>query len=297
MTWGMLVRRAARDGAVIAGLLFLIYLFVVVTPGHGTAGFDAFAYWSVNPSDPYHTAIGGLSAFNYTPPIARLFALFGNVDWTTFWWLWMALLIGTIIWLGGRGPRVLWILAFPPVALELYHGNVHLLIAAAVALSFRHPWSWAFIILTKATPGIGMIWFAVRREWRSLAIAVGVTGAIVLVSLIVDSRIWSEWFSFLGRSEAVAEVGTFEVTVPLWVRLPAAMTLVAWGGLTNRRWTVAVAATFGLPILWPNGFAVLAALAHRDLWTDQTASRAVLGSAPRPEHGATGSLVDDVVRP
>ena len=208
MTWEALLRRALRDGAVVAGLLFAAYLFVIVTPSVGTMGFDAFAYWSVNPADPYGQAIGGLAAFNYTPPIARLFALFGNVNWPTFWWLWMALLVGTIIWLGGRGHRVIWIFAFPPVAYELYHGNVHLLIAAAVVLGFRYPWTWAFVILTKATPVICLIWFAVRREWRQLAIAVGVTGGIVLVSLIVDSRLWTEWFGFLGRSESVAEVGS-----------------------------------------------------------------------------------------
>ena len=47
------VRRAVRDGAVVAGLLFLAYLFVVVAPVAGTVGFDAFAYWNVNPADPY----------------------------------------------------------------------------------------------------------------------------------------------------------------------------------------------------------------------------------------------------
>jgi len=41
--------------------------------------------------------------------------------------------------------------------------------------------------------------------------------------------------------------------------------LVAWGGLTDRRWTVAVAATISLPILWPSGFAVLTAL-WRENW-------------------------------
>ena len=41
-------------------------------------------------------------------------------------------MLALITWLGGRWALVL--LALPPVALELYHGNVHLLIAAAVVL-------------------------------------------------------------------------------------------------------------------------------------------------------------------
>jgi hypothetical protein len=258
-------RRAVRDGAIIAGLLFAAYLFIVVAPQQRTVGFDAFGYWSVDPAHPYVTAVGGLSAFNYSPPIARLFALFANVDWYTFLWMWLAVLVATVVWLGGRGPKVIWLLAFPPVALELYHGNVHLLIAAAIVLGFRYPWTWAFILLTKVTPGVGLVWFAVRREWRSLAIALGVTAAIAGVSVAVDGSLWADWFGFLGRTGAGTTVGQFEIPVPLWVRLPAALALVAWGGLTDRRWTVVLAATLGLPILWPSGFAVCAALASEPL--------------------------------
>ena len=73
--------------------------------------------------------------------------------WPTFLWLWSALLLGTALWLGGR--RFLWVLAFPPVALELYHGNVHLLLAAMIVLGFRYPGLWAFGVFTKATPASG----------------------------------------------------------------------------------------------------------------------------------------------
>ena len=280
-TGGMTARRALRDGAVVAGLLFTAYLFLIVAPQQGTVGFDAYGYWSVDPGHLYTTPVGGLSAFNYSPPIARMFALFGNLDWYTFLWLWLALLLATLIWLGKRGPRVIWLLAFPPVALELYHGNVHLLIAAAIALGFRYPWTWAFILLTKLTPGVGLAWFVVRREWRSLAIALGVTGAIVAVSFIVDTNLWAEWFGFLGRAGQGATVAQFEIAMPLWLRLPAALGLIVWGARTDRRWTVALAATLGLPILWPSGFAICAALAHRELWRGTN-------DAPRIVEGSSG---------
>jgi hypothetical protein len=264
-------RRALRDGAIIAGLLFAAYLFIVVAPQQRTVGFDAFAYWSVDPANPYQTPVGGLSAFNYSPPIARLFGVFGNLDWYSFLWIWLAILIGTVVWLGGRGPRVIWLLAFPPVALELYHGNVHLLIAAAIVLGFRYPWTWAFIVLTKVTPGIGLVWFAVRREWRSLAIALGATAAIVAVSVLVDGSLWIEWFGFLRRAGGGVTVGQFEIAVPLWIRLPISLVLVAWGALNDRRWTVPLAATLALPILWPSGFAICAALATEPI-SDTSAS-------------------------
>lgn len=259
------LRRALRDGAVIAGLLFAAYLFAIVAPVAGTVGFDAFAYWNVNPGDPYAVGVGGLGAFNYSPPIARLFGPFGALEWPTFLWLWLALLIGNVIWLGRRGVWVIWLLALPPVALEIYHGNIHLWIAAAIALGFRYPWTWGFVLLTKVTPGVGLLWFAVRREWRALGIALGVTGVIVAVSLVLQGQLWVDWLAFLGSTPEGGSVAQFQIPVPLWIRLPAAVVLVVWGALTDRRWTVVVAATLALPVLWVSGFAICAALASGPL--------------------------------
>lgn len=251
--------RALRDGAVVSGLLFLGYLFLVVAPGAGTFGYDAFAYWAVDAADPYEVGVGGLGAFNYSPPIATLFGPFGLVPWHAFLWVWTALLIGNLVWLGGRGIRVLWLLALPPVALELYHGNIHLWIAAAIVLGFRYPWTWAFVLLTKVTPGVALVWFAVRREWRSLAIAGAVTLAIVAVSVVVDAARWGEWFTFLGSTPEGGSVAQFQIPIPLWIRLPVAVAVVAWGARTDRRWTVPLGATLALPVLWVSGFAICTA--------------------------------------
>jgi len=270
------VRRAARDGAVLAGLLFGAYLFLVVAPAAGTVGFDTFAYWSVDPADPYVVPVGALGAFNYSPPIAQLFGLFGWLEWQSFWWIWLAFLLGNIIWLGGRNVRILWLLAFPPVALEVYHGNIHLWIAAAIALGFRYPWTWGFVLLTKVTPGVGLLWFAVRREWRALAIALGVTGAIVAVSVMLRGQLWIDWIEFIGATPEGGSVAQFQIPIPLWIRLPAAVVLVTWGGLTDRRWTVVLSATLALPVLWVSGLAICAALASAPLRSPSSA-RPTLG--------------------
>jgi hypothetical protein len=252
-------RRVLRDGAVVAGLIFAAYLFVIIAPQAGTVGFDAFAYWSVDPADPYALTAGELGAFPYSPVAVRFFAPFGALDWLTFLWLWLAALVATVVWLGWRA--ALAVLAFPPVALELYHGNVHLLIAAAIALGFRYPALWAVPLLTKVTPGIGLVWFAVRREWGSLAIALGVTGALVAVSVAVDGELWVEWReSLLATGSGAAPVLQPQIPVPLWIRLPAALLIVVWGARTDRPWTVPVAATLAVPILWPSALAILAAL-------------------------------------
>ena len=255
----MSARRAVRDGLGVAGLLFAAYLFLVVAPRAGTFGFDAYAYWSIDMADPYTVPAGTFGAFTYTPIIARLFAPFSLLAWPTFLWLWTAVMVATVIWLGWRS--ALLVLAFPPVALELYHGNVQLLMAAAIALGFRYPVAWSFLLLTKVTPGIGLIWFAARKEWRPLGIALGFTGALVTISLVLEPQLWVDWINdSVLKTASGAPLNQFSLAIPLLIRLPLAALLVAWGGRTGRPWTVPVGAALALPILWPSGFAVLAAL-------------------------------------
>jgi hypothetical protein len=255
----MTLQRALRDGLTLSGLIFAAYLFAVVAPVAGTVGFDAYAYWSVNLGDPYAKTAGAFGAFTYSPPIARLFAVFGLLAWIPFLWLWLALLLATAIWLGGW--RALMVLAFPPVALELYHGNVHLLMAAAIVIGFRYPGTWAFVLLTKVTPGIGLLWFAARGEWRRLAIALGVAIAIVAVSVVVDAHLWQSWIrESLVPTARGKPTNQPEIPIPLLLRLPTAAAVVIWGARTGRPWTVPFAATLAMPVLWPVSFATLAAI-------------------------------------
>ena len=251
--------RALRDGAIVAGLLFFFYLFFVVAPQQQTVGFDALSYYLYGIDNPYWLAHGTMGSFVYSPIAARLFQLDSLLPFWQFLWLWTALLVGTVLWLGGRR-RWLWILAFPPVALELYHGNVHLLIAAAIALGFRYPVAWVFVLITKVTPGVGLLWFAVRREWRSLAIALGVTAALVAVSLAFDFRLWQQWIERDLLVSFQQPPNQPQIPIPLLLRLPAAAALVIWGARTDRKWTVPMAAALAMPVLWIAAFSVLAAL-------------------------------------
>lgn len=256
--------RALRDGLAVAGLLFAGYLFLVAAPAQGTVGFDAFAYWSVDPSRPYGLLAGALGAFPYTPVAALAFAPAGALEWWRFLWLWEALLVATLVWLGGR--RTLLLLAFPPVALELYHGNIHLLIAAAIVLGWRHPWAWAAVLLTKVTPGIGLVWFAVRGEWRSLGLVAAATLVLVAASAVAGALLgqdlWGAWWTAVTATAERGPVSQPAIPIPLPIRLVVAFGLVAWGARSDRAWTVPVGACLALPILWPSGLAILAALAR-----------------------------------
>ena len=127
-------------------------------------------------------------------------------------------------------------------------------------IGFRYPAAWAFVLLTKVTPGIGLVWFAVRREWRALAVALGATAAIAAVSFVIAPRAWFEWISILRTGSTFPEpVWTLDF-VPLGVRLITAVAIVVWGARTDRPWTVATAATLALPVLWVNGLATLVAV-------------------------------------
>ncbi len=254
----MTYRRALRDGFAIAGLAFGAYLFLIEAPVSGSVGFDAFAYWHVDLAHPYSRVAGELGAFTYTPVAARLFVPAALLTWPAFWWLWSAGLVATVIWLGWR--KTLLVLAFPPVAIELYHGNIHLLLAAAIALGMRYPAVWAFVLVTKVTPGVGLVWFLVRKEWRHLAMAVGATTTLVVVSLIIDGRLWQEWILDGLLPVAGGPAQQFYVAIPLLIRLPLAVALIAWGARTDRAWTVPAGAALALPVLWLSGLSVLAAI-------------------------------------
>jgi hypothetical protein len=277
-------RRAIVHGLVVAGLLFAGYLFLVSARAVGTFGYDAYAYWSVDPNDPYGIPHGEFGSFVYAPAVAQVMSVFGRLPWWQFLWLWTALLVATVIWMGRS--RVLLLFAFPPVAVELYYGNVHLLLAAAVVLGFAHPWTWAFVLLTKVTPGVGLAWFAVRREWRSLAVALGATACVVAVSWLLDPAAWAGWASLLAAGPAVTTPNG-GLPVPLLVRLPIAIALIAWGARTDRRWTLATGALLALPVIWLTSLAMLAALVPlaRGAWGSDGVGRVARTSGTHdPDH-------------
>jgi hypothetical protein len=243
--------RPIRDGAIVA----CVILVLAHVTGTIQTGVDAHAYWAANPLDPY----GGVrpaqqDAYFYAPVFTQLLGPLHLLPWELFIGLWTILLSAALVWQAG-----LWsgfALLMLPVFAELSVGNIHLLLAAAIVAGFRWPWLWALPVLTKVTPGIGLLWFAVRRDWRNLGIALGATAALALVSFVFAPSLWFRWLETLGGA-AKAPDWVFIVPVPLWGRLLLAIPLVVWGALTDRRWTVPVAAMLALPILWVNGLAML----------------------------------------
>jgi hypothetical protein len=224
-------------------------------------GQDARCYWQATLADPYvHSDWNDPIAYVYSPAFLQLVSPLTALPWMAFMAAWTALLLAAVRFL--TGPRLLLAgLVFPFTAMEIAGGNVSLLLAAAIVLGFRWPWTWSIVLLTKITPGIGLLWFAVRREWRALAIALGATALIVAVSYLVAPRQWHDWVDVVMRNLASGKSGTWaSLPIPLWIRGPIAVAVVVWGARTDRPWTVPVASMLALPALWYGGISMLLAV-------------------------------------
>ena len=243
--------RPIRDGAILAlGILVVAHL-----TGFVSTGVDAHSYWASNPFDPYGSVRPGqFDAYFYAPVFTQLLGPLHLLPWPWFIALWTILLSAVLVWQTGLWAGIA--LLAVPVFADLTVANIHLLLAAAIVGGFRWPWLWFVPLITKVTPGIGLLWFVVRREWRNLAIALGATAAISLISFAIAPHLWFEWVQTLRAVSRDPET-SFLVPIPLWIRLAAAVAVVTWGARTDRRWTVPVASMLALPILWINGMAML----------------------------------------
>jgi hypothetical protein len=129
---------------------------------------------------------------------------------------------------------------------EVLTGNVQLLMLVCIVAGFRYPALWAVPVLTKVSPIVGLGWFAVRGEWRSLATALGVIAGIAAVSFFTVPQAWAEWIEFVVRT-AGARPPVQVLPIPLLVRFPIGLVLLVWGARTDRRWTVPVAVLAASP--------------------------------------------------
>lgn len=245
---------------------------------------DAEAYWGLTLDELYRDVqLGDQDAFLYSPVVAYLFLPFSALPWEVFYAILAAVNLAALIWIL-RPELAALSLFLVPVSNEVARGNVHILIAAAIVLSFRYSGTWAWVLLTKVTPGVGVLWFAVRREWRALVIALGVTGTLVAVSFVLTPDLWFRWFAVLTGSVEITRPSVFEI--PVLPRLAGAAVLVAIAAWRGWFVVVPVAAMLALPAIWVNSLAMLVAVVP--LWRYSTRHR----SAPAPGESASPSEGD-----
>lgn len=261
---GVMIRRARpiRDigipgFVVLIGVLVLFRLFGVY-PWNESA-FDLHAYWITRDGVDYaNQHAGPAGTYLYSPAFAQLIRPLTILPLPLFAALWTSIGGALLVWITGR--RVLLIALLPPVILTLVQGQLDIAFAVVAVLGLRWPALWVLPLLTKITPGIGIVWFLVRREWRSLVIAMGVTLGVMAVSFMLDPGGWASWAAMLLRAEFPTDPQLVYLDVPLTIRIPIALVVIAWGARTNRTWTIPVAMTLAMPIIWANSLTILVAL-------------------------------------
>jgi hypothetical protein len=239
--------------ALIAGIALAIGIAYAVA---NIIPVDTDMYWRAGQSLHYYGTVWAADAnslYVYPPPLAQAIGLLTPIGWPAFVVGWTVFVFAGF-WASTRrwsllvlaltaGAAILWGIdsAFAKPLLLAMIGNVQPLLAAAVVIGFRWPAAWAFIILTKIAPGIGLLWFVFRREWRQLGIALGATAAIVAVSFVFAPAQWADFVRFIVAN-VNAPSPNILVPVPLPVRIAMSVALIWWGAATNRRWVLPFAA-------------------------------------------------------
>lgn len=254
--------RAIRHGLLIAGIAVLATVLVrawlTATATSAGEAYDAFAYWEAARGDPYaRPVLGSPVAYYYSPAFLQVFGPLLALSFPAFLASWYLLNSAALIAVARSWLPVAMLSGF--VGIEMLRGNIEALMALAIVAGFRWPAAWAFILLTKVTPGVGLLYFVGRREWRSLAIAIGATLAIAAVSFAFAPGQWSAWISSLITNAGVSIPWAY-FPVPLVVRLPIAAAIALLGGWLGWRWLVPIASTLAMPALWPVNLTLLVAI-------------------------------------
>ncbi len=182
---GAQARRLTLMALAVLGGALLVFIAV----SRWTVPSDEFAYWRAaerllagqplyNPGLP----VGTPYIYLYPPPLAQVLAPFTLVvPDPVYMWAWTALLLGCLWFLGLRRVLVgLALVAFLPVAIELWFRNVHLVLAVLAVLALRrHSVFWVPAAAIKITPVIGVLYLVARGRVREALVA-GAVGAVVL---------------------------------------------------------------------------------------------------------------------
>jgi Glycosyltransferase family 87 len=256
-------------------VLFLFWWHVYHHPIHS----DAYSTWSAwQDGKLYPPQWEPVTAYPYAPPLAQVLTPLTHISFRHFNGIWAGLQLAALVWmLRPAGAVIALVWPIPnlagyghlpyggPVFGSLYNGNFEILVAAAIAFALvRWPGTFAFMLLTKVTAGVGVAWFIVRQEWKAVTIVVVTLLAIAIPSALINPDQWAAWFQLLagaaGHSSA-AEVVNKEpwIKVALAIRAPVGLAIVAVAAWRGWIWVVPIGCCLALPDIHLGGFSVLAA--------------------------------------
>jgi hypothetical protein len=266
---GRISRSLALTRALVALQIaaILVVLYVALNIASRPWNNDAAGIYQAVRGDLYAMPWLDHGAYVYSPVFAQAITLLTALPWEAFWAIWVGLQVAILLVVARPIPAALLLVLpwFPfaghpnPVHGTIANGNPQLFMAGAIVLAYRYPVAWAMPLLMKVTPGIGLVWYAARREWRSLAIAIGATLAIAAISVAFTPGLWAQWFGVLRQATAADAHAVEIIYVPLFIRLPVAAALIFWGARNDRYWTVPIGAMLALPAIAHGGFALAVA--------------------------------------
>lgn len=257
------------------GLVFLATIgamvLVIVAMNRWAAPQDEHAYWLAGQRllageplyDPAATSVTPY-AYWYPPPLAQLLAPIAAIlPSTAFSWVWTGLLLACLLWLSRRRPLVaLALVAFVPVAVELWFRNVHLMLAVIIALGvLRWPWMFAIGAHIKLAPGLGVVYLLVRRQWRDAGLAVAVGIGVLVVSAVLGSGHWGDFIATI-RGRGPADISGV-LPIPYAVRAATGLALTVIAARRPPCWgepLLIVAIVIASPTLWVDALSMLIAL-------------------------------------
>ena len=262
-------RRYPSIGFVVLAAAGAFLLALIVTSFWMNGG-DNLAYWIAGNRLVHGQAIYRLGevafapfAYHYPPPLAQILApITLVVPAVAYAAIYRGLLLLALWQVAGRSfLPTLALIAFIPVANSLAVENVEIFMALGIVFGLRR-WPWLFAIgsLIKVSPGLGLVYLALRRRWRDFVIAALVGAGITVVSFLLDPGLWlAALDSISGRGGIV---GNSLIPVPYVVRAIAGLVLTVIGGLLGgRRGELLLVGgiTIANPGLSFQGFAVLIA--------------------------------------
>ncbi|WP_138444967.1 glycosyltransferase family 87 protein [Sinomonas susongensis] len=239
-----------RAAAILIWPLSLMAIFVSVR--HfvlgGQIGQDSHAYWlAARGSVLYQASPGERDAYLCSPAFALLVKPLALLPWPAFQAAWFALESAAAWWLV-RPLRLRWALPVLLLCLpELIVSNIYILLAVSAVVGLRRPAAWSFPILTKVAPGVGLLWFAGRGEWRRLLEGVAFTAVIVGISYALEPQAWQGWVEFLVYNRN----GTPDSSLSFFMRSCVALALVFYGARKRWPFLIAPAMILASPVLTP----------------------------------------------
>src|SRR4051812_3320062 len=256
------------------GIALAVFYWFTLT-AIGAAPVDVHAYWAANPNLLYDPAIRPLEGgYNYSPAFELLVGWGRLLPFDMFVAIWRAAMLVLLVVLAG--PLTLPLLLFAdPVPSEVNAGNIQLLLAAAVVAGFRWSPTWVVVLLTKVTPGVGLLWFPLHRRWREFALALSAAAAITIVTFVIWPERWLGWFQLLTSGPPLAVAPFY---LPLIPRLAVAIALLFATARRPWRWPAVAAAALALPAVFYTSpsmlvgvlpFARVAAGRYIDAWLER----------------------------